>query len=122
MYLLFQSVLPLILLTLLNFALIFSLRKSRNFHSKFNELSIRSSSYTSVQKRVLRTINKERNRNEVTIMLITLLLTFTILHTPSFLCNFFHGEFISHIKQNYLISNLIIFIIKVLINNIQLLQ
>ncbi len=41
MYLLFHSVLPLIILTFLNFALIFSLRKSYKFKAKFNETNLK---------------------------------------------------------------------------------
>jgi hypothetical protein len=41
MYLLFHSVLPLLILTLLNFALIFSLRKSHKFKARFHEISLR---------------------------------------------------------------------------------
>ncbi len=39
----------------------------------------------------VRSLHRERNRKEITVMLITLLLVFIVLHTPSLLCNFLHG-------------------------------
>jgi hypothetical protein len=97
MYLLFQSVLPLILLTLLNFALIASLHKSHQFQAQMTSKhpvrgQLKAGAHPRDQKRSSRLISRERNRREITIMLITLLVTFIALHVPSFLCNLFHGK------------------------------
>lgn len=91
MYLLFQSVVPLILLALINFSLVYSVKTSGKFVNRFN--SNYSTRLTQIKsKRMLKIIyNKEKTRKETTIMLISVVILFICLHTPSVICNFMHS-------------------------------
>lgn len=89
MYLFFQSIVPLIILTLLNFSLVYSVKASGKFINKFN------TNYTTKLSKSSRTLkvifNKEKTRKETTIMLISVVILFVLLQTPSVVCNFLHS-------------------------------
>lgn len=89
MYLIFQSIVPLIILTLLNFSLVYSVKTSGKFINRFN------SNYTTKLSKSSRTLkiifNKEKTRKETTIMLISVVILFVLLQTPSVVCNFLHS-------------------------------
>ena len=97
MYLLFQSVVPLILLALINFSLVYSVKTSGKFVNRLN--SNFSTRLTKIKsKRMLKIIyNKEKTRKETTIMLISVVILFICLHTPSVICNFMHS--LNHDKE-----------------------
>lgn len=77
MYLLFQSLLPLLLMSIINIALILSL-KGMFKKLTYNKLNL--------------TQNKELRRKDVTtIMLIIVVIMFIFLQTPALFCNFHYG-------------------------------
>lgn len=109
MYVLFQSVVPLIILSVLNIGLIISLKESRKLLSRFShaEASTRSSKSNSfTYSNNTRLYNKESKRKDNTLMLISVVIFFIILQTPSVICNYTHGFNYDHLKSDtYNFSN-----------------
>lgn len=89
MYLLFQSIVPLILLTMLNFSLVYSVKTSGKFVNRFNANCTTKLSKSSRTLKVI--FNKEKTRKETTVMLISVVILFVLLQTPSVVCNFLHS-------------------------------
>lgn len=92
MYVLFQSVIPLVLLSIINVALLISLKKSGNKLRKFsvvsentNQNSVKSSSL----KFGIKDINK---RKDITLMLVIVVLLFVMFQSPAVVCNCFYGS------------------------------
>ena len=88
MYIFLQSVAPLIILSVLNFALIVSLKKSNQMLKGFNDLDF-NARWKIIYKKTRQL--KEQNQKNITIMLITVIVSFIILQTPAAICNFVHG-------------------------------
>ncbi|RNA44663.1 FMRFamide receptor-like [Brachionus plicatilis] len=92
MYILFQSVVPLVLLSFINLALLVSLKKSGNKLRKFsvvNENTKLDSIKSSSLKFCAREINK---RKDITLMLVTVVLLFVVFQSPAVVCNCFYGS------------------------------
>ncbi len=89
MYLLFHSIVPLIILTMLNFSLVYSVKTSDKF---VHRLSANYTTKLTKSSRTLKVIfNKEKTRKETTVMLISVVILFIVLHTPSVICNIMHS-------------------------------
>jgi hypothetical protein len=121
MYVLLHSVVPLILLTLLNIALIFSLKKSSKFLSGFNRNEVSTSSmkyrtrYNFTKRRNGLTVTQVRlistnnyKRQDITIMLIAVIVLFVLLQSPAVVCNCVYGFNYSHMRNDSLHLNLYI--------------
>lgn len=78
MYIIFQSVIPLIILACINIALLLSLARSERTTPGICPDSSRS-------------INRSVARRDITLMIITVVLLFIILQTPSVACNCVYG-------------------------------
>ncbi|CAF0878938.1 unnamed protein product [Brachionus calyciflorus] len=92
MYMLFQSVLPLIFLSIINVALLISLKKSRKKLRKFSVISERSH-LSSTKSNSLKINNKDYSKKkDITLMMITVVILFIILQSPAVMCNCFYGS------------------------------
>lgn len=78
MYVIFQSVVPLVILACINIALLISLARSERTSPGITGDSSRS-------------INRTFARRDVTLMIITVVLLFVVLQTPSVVCNCVYG-------------------------------
>ena len=103
MYVFLHSLAPLTLLTLMNIALIISLKKSRNVLSGFNRNAVSTSSikyrskYSVAKRRNGLTINQlsfistKKSSQDITVMLIFVIVLFIFLQSPAVLCNCIYG-------------------------------
>lgn len=92
MYILFQSVIPLVLLSIINVALLVSLKKSGN---KLRKFSVESENikHNSVKSNSLNFSPKDINkRKDITLMLVTVVLLFIMFQSPAVVCNCFYGS------------------------------
>lgn len=92
MYIFFQSVLPLILLSIINVGLLVSLKKSGKKLRKFSTGSEKSR-LSSINSNSFKFINKDyHKRKDITLMMTTVVLLFIVLQFPAIMCNCFYGS------------------------------
>lgn len=93
MYIVLQSVVPLIILSVINLALILSLKESNKLLKKFSEIDLENSAkrVSSTNSVSFKFVNKEVKRKDITIMLITVVVVFIVLQSPAVICNCFYG-------------------------------
>ena len=106
MYVCLQSVAPLILLSIINIALVISLRKSGQFLSRFNHNHTTQLKNYSITIQHLRlTTTKYSKRQDITIMLIFVVVLYVVLQAPAVFCNCIYGFNYSHIRNDSLHFN-----------------
>ena len=89
MYILMQSVVPLIILIILNTGLILSLKDSHRYLIKFYDNNRIKNRNLRLKRNGVQNsfMNRELKCKEITLMLIFLVVLFIILHSPSAICN-----------------------------------
>jgi hypothetical protein len=96
MYIIFQSVIPSIILIILNMGLIMSLKESHRYVLKFYDN--RKNRSLKLNRNDIRFTNSRIKCKEITIMLIFLVVLFIVLHSPSVVCNSVYGY--NHLSQS----------------------